>query len=490
MNPPPQPSDVNEYDVRYAYRTMFILVGLNFTILYIEGMLTPSLPAIAAGFGVGSAEVALVLALYTVSGTAVAPIIGKLGDIYGKKRILVYVLTVYSVAVTVTGFSPTFPFMLVSRTIQGGGLTIMPLAMSIFREEFPRDLIPRAQGIISGIFGAGFAISLPLGALISNTFGWQTTYHTAVPFVLLLTYLVYSQVRESPYSRPGTKVDFTGAALLGGSLVLIVLSISLSAALVGPAMNPLWLLAAGLVLLIPLVLYEQRYRHIGDPILNLRLLSLRNVVSTNITFAGAGLGMFLAFQAYVYKLELPPPAGFGFSIFMAGLSLLPLAVAIAIFAPLTGKLVSRFGVKPVAVTGAVVGVLGFLLSAVAESSACLLFAIFVTGAGISILNASTINLLVLTVDPGDMGLATSMNAVFRNLGRSLGAPIAGALIAMFTATVVTGSGVLQTLPTARAFQYSFYFAAALFILIAFVLLLAEEVLGPGAKDTGPSSQGR
>ncbi len=491
MDSLPQPAGAKEYDLRYAYRTMYILVGLVVVTLYVEGMLTPSLPAIAAEFGVTSAEVSLVLALYSVSGTAMAPIIGKMGDIYGKKRILVYVLIVYSIAVTVTGFSPTFTFMLVSRAVQGIGLTMMPLAMSIVREEFPRELVPRAQGIISGMFGVGFAISLPIGALISNDFGWQTTYHTAVPFVLLLTYLVYTRVRESPYTRPEVKVDYIGAGLLGGSLILVVLAISLAPTMTASAVNPLWLLVAGLLLLPPLAVYERRYqRRFGEPILNIRLLSLRNVMNTNVTFAVASLGMFLAFQTYAYKLELPPPAGFGFDIFMAGLSLLPLAVAISIFAPLIGMIVPRFGVKPIAVTGAVVGALGFLLSSVGGSPAYLLFSTFVTGAGISILNASAINLLVLTVDPTDMGLATSMNTVFRNLGGSLGAPIAGALLATFTATVITGSGILQTLPTAQAFQYSFYIAAALFTLIAFILLFAEEVLGPGAKDARPPSKER
>ncbi|HZD42464.1 MAG TPA: MFS transporter, partial [Methanomicrobiales archaeon] len=408
-----------------------------------------------------------------------------LGDIYGKKRILVYVLVVYSIAITVTGYSPTYRFLLISRIVQGVALSIMPLAMSIFREEFPREMIPRAQGLISGLFGLGFAVSLPLGALISNTFGWQATYHTAIPFVLLFTYLVYSQVRESPYTRPGAKVDHIGAALLAGSLALIVLSISFAPDLVDSVIKARWILAAGLLLLVPLVWYERHYqKHVGDPILDLRMLSLRNVMSTNVTFAGAGLGMFLAFQAFVYKLELPPPIGFGFNIFMTGLSLLPLAVAITIFAPLAGRLVSRFGVKPIAIGGAIVGVLGFLLSSVAGSPTLLLVAIFITGAGMSTLNASTINLLVLTVDPHEMGLATSMNTVFRNLGRSLGAPIAGALLATFTATVVTSSGILQTLPTAQAFQYAFYFAAALFAIIAIVLLRSNEVLGPRAEVNG------
>ena len=107
-----------EFDRAYAVRILAILAGLVMIVMYIEGMLTPSLPSIAQTYGVSTAQVSLVLSVYLVSGVALTPIAGKLGDIYGKKRVLTVVLVVYAAAVSVTGFSPTFEFMVASRAVQ------------------------------------------------------------------------------------------------------------------------------------------------------------------------------------------------------------------------------------------------------------------------------------------------------------------------------------------------------------------------------------
>jgi len=211
----PAAPEERTFDTRYATRVMLILAGLVTIVLYVEGMLTPSLPTIAIEFGVSPGEASLILSSYIITGVALSPIVGKLGDIYGKKRMLGIVLIIYTICVSVTGFSPTFEFMVIARAFQGIGLTVFPLGISLVREEFPRSMVPRAQGILSAMFGAGFALSLPLGAWVSNAYGWRTTYHTAIPFVLVLAILVFLVVRESEYRRPDTRIDFVGATLLG-----------------------------------------------------------------------------------------------------------------------------------------------------------------------------------------------------------------------------------------------------------------------------------
>ena len=152
-----------EFDSKYALRVMLILAGLVLIVMYIEGMLTPSLPAIEKEFNISVAQASLLLSTYLIGGVALTPVIGKLGDLYGKKKMLTIVLVIYSISVSVTGFSPTYDFMIAARTVQGIGLAIMPLGMSLVREEFPREIVPRAQALISAMFGVGFAISLPLG---------------------------------------------------------------------------------------------------------------------------------------------------------------------------------------------------------------------------------------------------------------------------------------------------------------------------------------
>jgi MFS family permease len=457
-----------------------------FTVFYIETMLTPSLPSITHEFGISIAQASLLIAFYAMSGTALVPVVGKLGDIYGKKRVLVYVLFAYAIAVSITSFSPNFTFMLVARIVQGIGISIVPLVFSLVREEFPRDKLPRAVGLLSGMNGAGLAVALPLGSLISNNYGWQGTYHTAIPFVILLAVLTYFLVKESPYKRPNVKVDYLGATLLGASLAIIILTL---------AQGPSWGWASiitvssatiGITLFLPLVLYERYYlARGGEPILNLRLLSIRNVMVTNFVAMGL-LGVTLAEQVYVYRFELPAPVGFEFDIFKAGLSIVPFAVAMLVFAPIAGQFVSKTGVKPLAFSGTLLAVLAFLLSSQLTTYTEWLICMFIVGAGLSIMVASIQNLLLLTVDPRDMGLANGLTAVFRNLGDTIGAPIAASVLSTFTVSLLVGhsqagTAIYKSFPSAAAFQYCFYIAAAVFVIIALISLFAREVLGKNAK---------
>ena len=159
---------------------------------------------------------------------------------------------------------------------------------------------------------------------------------------------------------------------------------------------------------------------------------------------------------------------------------MPLALAMLVVALVASFVVSRVGVKPLALGGAIVTSLGFFLLASASTlDQCLAYEV-VTGAGIALLNASIINMLVLTVDPKDMGQATAMNNVFRNLGGSVGAPIVGALLAAYvTGIIVTGGPLAGTnLPSSHAFQYAFWIAAAVTLAGGAAVLLGQEVLGP------------
>ncbi|MCW6159153.1 MAG: MFS transporter [Thermoplasmatales archaeon] len=471
-----------EYDKHYTNRVMILLAFIVIIVMYVEGMLTPSLPSIASEFGVSVSQVSLVLSSYLVGGVALTPVVGKLGDIYGKKKILSVSLIVYAIFVSVTGFSPNFTFMVVSRAIQGIGLTILPLGMSLIREEFPKEMIPKAQALISAMFGAGFAISLPLGSFVSNDYGWRWTYHTAVPFVIIATIVAIILIKESKYKRPGVKIDYVGAALLASVLGLFVFALSQGPVWGWTSTKIIGMVATSAILIAPLVAYESRYaRKGGEAILNFRLLAQRNVMVTNLVITISGLGMFLAMQALTYRFELPIPDGLGKSILNTGISLVPFAIGMLIFAPITGQLISRVGVKPFAVLGSVVTAIGFILQALVPSYNMVLVLEFVTGAGLSMINASVINFLILTVDPRDMGLATGMNGTFRSVGSAIGAPIAGSLLSTFTAAYtiayVGGHPITKILPSHLAFYYAFVIAAATFFTAIVIILFGQEVLG-------------
>jgi hypothetical protein len=326
------------------------------------------------------------------------------------------------------------------------------------------------------MFGVGFAVSMPLGSWVSQTYGWRWTYHSAIPFVLLLTVLVILLLRESPYRRPSARVDYVGALLLGGALTGWVAALSQGQAWGWTSVKTLTFAAIGTALVVPFALAERSWKARGrEPIVDDRLLRERNVAVTNIVLTVAGLGMFLAMFAMIYQLEgAPISGGYSQNTLHAGLDILPLALAMIIVAPLASIYVSRVGVKPLTFGGTAITAVGFCLISIASTLEQAMIYEFVIGAGMALLNASIVNLLVLTVDPRDMGQATAMNNVFRNIGSSIGAPIAGSLLA----TYVAASGPFGPIPAHAAFQYAFWIAAVVTVVGGVLVGFGEEVLGP------------
>ncbi len=468
---------MEEFDRKYAYKVMFLLASLVMVVMYIEGMLTPSLPTIVNDFKITTSQASLILSLYMVGGVAATPIVGKLGDLFGKKKMMVIVLGIYAVAVSVTGFSPTFSFMIISRAIQGVGMAIMPLGFALVREEFPKELVPKAQAIISAMFGAGFAVSLPLGSFVSDYYTWRWTYHSAIPFVVALAVIASVVIKESRFRRPDVRIDYVGATLLASVLSMFVFALSEGTTWGWTSTLTLGLLLAGTILSVPLTLYELRYtRKGGDAILNFRLLSMKNVMVANIVLTIAGVGMLLSMYALTFRFQYVLFAGQNNEILKTGLSLIPFAAGTIVFGPIAGSLVSRTGVKPLAVLGAVLTAVGFLLQATLPSYYGVMLYEFITGAGLSLLNGTLINFIVLTVNPRDMGLATAMNGTFRSLGSSIGSPVAGSILSTF---VIANT----TFPSNTAYYYAFLVGAIVFLAAALVIPFGKEVLGRKARKT-------
>jgi len=470
-----------EYDLKYAYRAMAILASLAVIVMYIEGMLIPSLTEIEREFGVTSSQVSWVLSSYLLSGTVLLPIVGKLGDIYGKKSVLSIVVIIYTIAVTLTSTSPSFTYLIVFRSIQGIGVTMFALAFSLIREEFPRELIPRAQGLVSAAFGIGAAVALPLGAYISQYFGWRTTYHTAIPFVVLIAYLILTRIRESRYRNPGAKVDLPGATVLGISLGLLVYGLTEAPVWGWTSFNTI---LTFLVALLFLGIFIEVERGRDQPLINLTLLARRNVLIANLAALVAGFGLFLFEQSLIILLEEPKPVGFNLSIFDTGLYAIPMAVAQLITAPVAGALITRVGAKRVLMTGAGIAALFSLATALVAPLGlpALITATTLAMVGVAAMNVSLINILVFSVEPQVMGVSTAMNSVFRNLGGTLGPAVAGSLESTFTSLVLMGIlpggkvPLLMSVPSLFAFQLGAVISALMVVLIGILANFSIEVI--------------
>jgi len=480
---PPVEGEGRGFDRGYANRALVLLSLIAALVVYIDTMLTPALPTIAREYHVDIATTSLLISLYTVFGVAVAPVIGKLADIYGKRRVLLWTLAVYLATATTTSFAPTFELVLVSRFFQGVGLGTFPLAFSLAREEFPRSLVPRAQGVISAVQVSGGAMGILVGAVVTTDYGWQANYHLALPCILLLTVLAFLLIRESPNRKPGTRLDYIGAAWLGASLTAVVLGLSQGAAWGWTSKAVLGLIGGGLLAFVPLALYE---RQRAEPVFDLRLLRQRNILIANLLVVLYGVSLYVAFQAITYYMQLPGPIGFNLSVFQTGLVLIPIVVVLLPVALSVGTLVPRYGVKPFLYVGSFFAMCGFMLLSTARSPEMVTGFLAVYALGSGMLTVAIQNLLVLSIEPKEMGLGTSLNTSFRYIGQSLGAPIAGAILSTFVSVQTTGAYSFS-LPSHTAFQVCFYVAAGLFVVMGLVVVFAREVMGRNAPASLPRS---
>jgi MFS family permease len=438
------------FDPKYGRVVLGILAGMALMVTYVETMVLPAFSNFESFFRVTDAStIAWILSAYLLVGVVVTPIFGKLGDIYGKKKMLLIAMAVYTVAVSVAGFTPNIGaafgvsrpdqiYLLIGvRALQGVGMAMFPLGFAMLPEVFPPAQVGQAQGILSGMFAGGAALGLVGGGWIAQQYGWQLTYHTVIPVALVVLVLAAILVRESQV-RAARKIDFLGVTSLGVGLTFLMLGITEGAywgwtnfsggAVAGVTWGvPEFFVIAAVAFAIFLA-WEPRA---PSPIVSFTELRQRNIWVSNMNGVIVGLTMFLLFTILVILGEYPSP-GFGLGEFDAALMLVPAVIGMMVFGPLLGRMISRFGPKPVMILGFVlitIGAMGLLaFNRTNYEVAVVAIPVMVGNVGVLI---SMSNIIVLSVDPRTVGVHTGMNQTFRNLGSALGPVLVTSILAAY-----------------------------------------------------------
>ncbi|MGA2664154.1 MAG: MFS transporter, partial [Nitrososphaerales archaeon] len=354
----PVPGQVSKGFSGHQVRALVTMVGVALLLNYVETMVIPGVPTIQKDFSTSASEVSWITSAFLIVGSAVAPLLGKLGDSYGKKRMFMIALVFYTIGVGLAGFSPSIYFLIAARAIQGVGFAVIPLALAIIAETFPRERIAAAQGIVSATFAIGAAAGLVLGAYIVQDAGWQWAFHSAFALSVVLFVVV---AKVLPEGAPGTgrKVDYSTIALLmaGVSLGLLYLTEGPYEGWYSP--YNLASLAAGIALTVGFFFAESRRE---NPLIRLDLLRVRNVMVANGVGVISGLSMFLLFFAVIYYTQLPKAVGgLGLGVISSGLTVAPATVVMLAGGLLLGRMVAKFGPKPTMILGALIGIAGMLL---------------------------------------------------------------------------------------------------------------------------------
>ena len=458
---------------------LVILASLALTTMFVEIMLVPALPAMVRDFPKDANWIPWVLSIYMLVGAVVTPLVGRLGDMHGKKRVLIAVMVIYLVALLGGGFSitisealfgaPSIFVLLFFRALQGIGMGMFTLAFGIVRDTFPPAKVPMAIGIISSMFALGVSIGLIGGGWITSVGRWNDAFYVVTAPFLVLTVASAYLIREPPVSARGT-LDIPGAFLLGSGVFLFLLSLVQgeeqgwsSAGFIAPIVLSAILLAA-------FVLVERRA---GEPIMRPSLFRSRGILGANVVALFVGMTMFMVFQTLPFFLMTPRPAGGLFGLedtLQVGIYMMPNAISTLIFSAIGGMQARRTGAFKVLIAGMATMSVGFV-SLIFLHSTFLELALsqVILGAGIALCMVSLVNAVVESCPKSEFGVASGMNTLFRIIGGSIGPVLATAILA--SNAVAFGSMVLYT-------EAGYVQAWTVGLLFAIIGLLAGIFLRP------------
>ena len=435
----------------------------------------PALPSIQHSLHTTETGVTWLLTGYLLSASVATSILGRLGDMYGKERLLVITLVILAGGTIVSALATSLVPMIIGRVIQGAGGGIFPLAFGIVRDEFPRERVAGSIGILSSVLGVGGGIGIVLGGLIVEHLDYHWLFW--IPLLVTVAAAICTQlfIPESPVRVPG-RVNWLAAVLMtiGFCCVLIAISETITWGWGSP--KTIGLLAAGLATSAAWIVVEVRSE---VPLIDMAMMRIRGVWTTNLVAFLLGAGMYASFLVFPQFAQLPKSTGFGFgaSVVTAGLYLLPAALGMSLLGSVAGRVARRFGSKLAVIAGSGVTALAFWWLAVAHGHPYdMLISAGLMGVGIGLAFAALGNLVVQAVPPSQTGAATGMNTVMRTLGGALGGQIVATLIA---------DNVANGLPALAGFTESFAMQGG-FLLISMLAGTLIPVMGGLREDTAPA----
>jgi EmrB/QacA subfamily drug resistance transporter len=469
----------------YSTRVLLTMTAIALLVNYVETMVIPGIPTIQSAFSATQTIASWITSVFLIVGAAVAPLFGKLGDIYGKKKILLIVLMFYIVGVGIAGFATSIYILIMARAIQGVGFAVIPLGLAIITDIFPREKVATAQGIISGTFAIGAAAGLIIGAYIVQDLGWQWAFHTALILSLILFVLVAKMLKKDV---PGVKsrVDFVGATILMSGIVLVLLYLTEAPSLGWLSYENIAFLIPGLILTFYFFVFESRR---ASPLIQLSLLKIRNVLIANLVGILTSLAMFLLFFAVVYYAQQPKPYGLGLDIVSTGLTLAPATLVMLAIGPLMGRLVTRIGPKPILILGSMASIIGLVLFIINRGTAVdLTIDVAISLIGVVSMIIPIINMISVSLPRENIAVGLGINTMLRNLGGAIGPVLATTIMSTYVyqiIRIVNGHPVVVAqLADSMAFNTIFVIGIALvLVIIALSLCIKNYTFRDSPKNT-------
>ena len=472
---------------RQAWFTLGILSSTLLVVFFSETMLLPAIPEIMHDFNISYGTAAWIFSAYLIVAAVMTPIAGKMSDLYGKKKILLILLSIYAAGIAAGGVANSISFLLASRIIQGVGLAAVPAAFSLLRETFPPAKLATAIGVFGSAYSAGSVVGLLAGATIIQSFGWHFTFFSIVPFALMVTVLIakfvdenkgeittHSQNERSTYKKkvsPG--IDIKGALALSTTIIGFLMALTLVQNGASSQSLPQIGIAFG-VSVVSLTVFVVIERRISYPLVDMRMLKDKTLLPSYVILMATGITMFMAYPAIVQLVRSPVPLGFGGSPVDEANVQLPFMIMFLVFASVTPFIINRVGRLNPIIIGSIISMIGSLGLIIFHSTEfAVSFNLAIIASGLSMTSTTIWNIVVSSSPKAFIGISVGVGALLLFLGMAIGPALTG----VFLVHNVKINGVPGTYPSSASYTLVYFTSVLLSaISLVFVLMLKKRVL--------------
>lgn len=452
---------------------MLALTCASGSFALMQAVIVPALPVVQSDLDTTTAWVAWTVSIYLLSAAVATPLLGRLGDQFGKDRMLLVTLGVFTLGSVLSIFAWDIWSLIAFRALQGVGGAVYPLSFSVIRDEVPAPRMGVAMGLISAMLGLGGGLGLVMSGVVVDHASWRLLFVIGAVVGVLGIVLVRAFVPPSP-ARARAVLDIPGAVLLSAGLVCVLVALTEGRSWGWGSPQVLGLLAAGLVVLLIWGVVEART---ASPMVDMHMLARRPVLFTNLAALFCGFTMYAIFTVLPLFAQMPAPLpedlqglvdyGFGASVTVSALYLVPGALVMLPAGPWGGVLGRRIGFRYALAIGLVVTALGSMMLAVFHAAPWQLMVGYAVGAGgVAVAFGAMPKLIADAVAPTETGIATGMNTVVRTVGSAIGAQVALTLIASDT---IAGTQI----PAESGFSTSLWLGGAAALVAALLALGAH-----------------
>jgi MFS family permease len=450
-------------------------------------MLLPAIPEIIQDFKISYGTAAWIFSAYLIVAAVMTPVAGRLSDLYGKKKVLLTLLTIYIAGIIVGGFADSISFLLITRIIQGVGLAAVPAAFSLLRDTFPPAKLAIAIGVFGSAYSAGSVVGLLAGASIIQNFGWHATFLAIVPFSALVTLMIARFVKENrePNQSIASKVpesnfdkkrlsptmDIKGIVALSATITSFLIALTIIQ--IGISSENLPQIASAFAAsAISLAVFVVIERRTVPPFVDLRLLRHKILLPSYLLLIATGITMFMIYPTIVQLVRSPIPIGFGGNAVDAANVQLPFMVMFLVFASVTPFIINRIGsTKPTIIGGIIslIGALGLLTFHSTEFAVSANLAVLASG--LSLTMTATWNIVVSSSPKEFTGISVGVGALLLFIGMAIGPALAG----VYMENHETVAGAEGSYPSTGSYDLVFVTAGLLSaVSVAFALRLIRR----------------